>query len=217
MKTVFAFAAALIASANAATHVSVLEFGKGGTVRRTTAKNTATTLNGVTSFWDGVHSRGLSRPQPAGMTVVPDLFRKPQGGLVLGVSGNVNLDSMPAVAKVVTNEGDGVVGHMTVEGSHCHKMMSNAGGAVPVQAEELVAAGKRETASKGLSSLSVVVDSDNAAAVDAQIETLVTSLRQQAAESDATFVLHIVVEEESGATRRRLDEVEAGMFFVLCV
>lgn len=213
--TVVCLAAFAVSTVEAATKIAVLEFGKGGTVRRTTSKRTTTSVGGATSFVNGVHGRS-SKPQPAGMAVVPDLFNKADGGLVLGVSGSgVDLDAMPSVSKVVETEGGNVAGHMKIEGSHCHSFMDRVGGAEKVDSSNLLESAKTETTSKGLSALSISVDGSNVSQVDSQLQTLINSLEKRAADSDSTFVLHLVIEEEEGAARRRelsrrLDEAEVG-------
>ena len=107
MLTTFLFFAAL-AVADGATTVAVLEFGKGGCVRRTTATNTHTSVAGASSFFRALSGKGL---QQAGMTVVPDLFNKPDGMVVVGVSGSgVDLNSMPVLSKLVQSEGNSEIG-----------------------------------------------------------------------------------------------------------
>mmetsp|Transcript_25988 Transcript_25988/g.60329 ORF Transcript_25988/g.60329 Transcript_25988/m.60329 type:complete len:324 (+) Transcript_25988:36-1007(+) len=204
-KSLLSLAAFLAVTEASTTTVAVLEFGKGGVVRRTTSKNTETSVQSVQSLWSGVHGMG-NKLQPAGVSMVPDLFNKAESGLVLGVSGSgVDLDSMPSVNYVIDNEaGDHVVGHMSVEGKNCDVLMQKAGGSMEVTANNLVAEAKKEAMTKGLSALNVVVNNNNAAAVDAQIGALIKSLESKTMDSDTTTVLHLVVEEEEGANRRRM-------------
>jgi hypothetical protein len=97
--------AANVASIHAATNVAVLEFGNRGTVRATTnaePDSATTTVEGVASYWwaltGGVDDRAGHRQQQQqrlhpGMSVVPDMFRRPDSGLVIGIS-NVDVDSL---------------------------------------------------------------------------------------------------------------------------
>jgi len=129
MKFLLSLALAL-ASADAATRVAVVELGSSGTVRRTTSVDEQTTVEGVASFWSALHGYGR-KLQHAGMTVVPDLFSRPQSGIVIGLTG-VDLDSMPNLNDFMTHEMHGVVGHMEVRGQACEKMMGNVKNVIKV-------------------------------------------------------------------------------------
>jgi len=199
MKTALFFAALVVADAS--TTVAVLEFGKSGVVRRTTSKKCHTTVAGVGSFFNAMSNKGM---QQADMTVVPDLFRRADGAVVIGISGaGVDLESMPTVSNLVQSEGNSVVGHMTLAGAHGRDLLNKAGPSKELDAKSLVAGVKSEAASKNLSSVSVQVDSENAAAVDTQIAAMLVALQKQAG-ADSTIIVHLVVEEEEGASRRRL-------------
>jgi hypothetical protein len=202
MKSLFLIAASALAVAtNASTTVSVLEFGKSGTVRRTLTKQTHTTVAGVSSFWAASASRGM---QQADMTVVPDMFRKPDGAVVVGISGaGVDLESMPTVAALMqSKDAQHVVGKMTLTGAQGNQLLHKVGPSTSLTSETLVVGVKKECHSHKLSSVHVTVDdAEKAASVDAQIAALIQSLSET---SDSTIVVHLVVEEEEGAARRRL-------------
>ena len=68
---------------HAATRIAVIEAGVGGTVHRTTSTTPETSVDGAASFVQAMHGRKL---QHAGMTVVPDLFKRADSGIVIGVS-----------------------------------------------------------------------------------------------------------------------------------
>merc|ERR1711957_185233 len=89
---------------DAATRVAVIELGASGTVRRTTASSREeTSVDGVASFWSALHGYGR-RLQHAGMTVVPDLFSRPESGVVVGLTGSgVDLDHMPTLNGLLTS------------------------------------------------------------------------------------------------------------------
>ena len=200
MKTSLFLAAALAAIADASTTVAVLELGKEGAVRRTTAKKSDTTVSGVASFWSSLH--GGRKLQHAGMTVVPDLFNQADSGLVLGLMGSgVDLAAMPTVSGLIEKDGQHVVGHMTLDGPHGRALLHKAGPSEQVTPESLVSSAK--SIKRGLSAMSVAVDDKNAAAVDSQISALIESIHKEAVAAGTTVVLHLVVEEEAGAFRRR--------------
>jgi hypothetical protein len=196
------FSAVVVASsvADASTTVAVLEFGKKGCVHRTTTKNTDTTVSGVKSFWNALSGTGLQDPD---MTVVPDLFKRPSGHVVLGITGSgVDLDSMPTVSKLVQSEGDKVAGQMTISGSHGRALLNKVGSAEELSVDSIIEGVKNSISADKLSALNVKVE-DNASQVDSQIAAMLTALQEQAGD-DSTFVVHLVVEEEEGAARRRL-------------
>lgn len=200
MRVLFTFALAL-ASADAATRVAVIELGKAGTVRRTTASNVATSPQGVASFWGALH--GHSRKlQHAGMTVVPDMFSRPDSGVVVGLTG-VDLDNMPMLNGLMTEEGNGVVGHMEMHGQRCNDMMRSVNNVQEVQASNLYTSFQSQAAEAGMSGMKLQVSSENAHDIDMQLGNLVQKAAEDANNSGKTVVLHLVVEEDDGASRRR--------------
>jgi hypothetical protein len=222
MKTSLFIAAALAAVADASTTVAVLELGKGGAVRRTTAKRTDNTVSGVASFWSQLHGGRLL--QHAGMSVVPDLFNKPDSGLVLGLMGSgLDLAAMPTVSALVEKEDNHVVGHFTVAGSHGLSLLQKAGPSHVIEPASLVSSAKNTK--EGLSAMSILVDDKNVADVDSQVAALIESLHKEAVKAGSTVILHLVVEEEEGASRRRLisrrledrDQEEEGTVFHLLI
>ncbi|KAG7356686.1 hypothetical protein IV203_001372 [Nitzschia inconspicua] len=188
---------------DAATRVAVIELGATGTVRRTTtSSNLETSVDGVASFWSALHGYGR-KLQHAGMPVVPDLFSRPDSGVVVGLTG-VDLDNMPTVSHLLNEEdrAEGVVGHMTVPGKQCQNMMNNVKKTTSVDSTSTISSTFQTQAQNSgvVSGLKVDVTSSNAAEVDAQIAAL---LKDTSLEDGKTVVLHLVVEEEDGAERRR--------------
>jgi hypothetical protein len=197
-------AAFVLSVADAATRVAVLEFGKGGTVRRTSSKNAATTVEGVTSFWSALHRNSRRSLLHTGMTVVPDLFQKPHSGVVIGLTGSgVDLDSMPVIAELVS-ERSNAVGHMELDGSHCHALLSNVGDWEEVEHEGIVEASVKQGKKNGITGLKTVVDSASAATVDQKISVALGEIENFAKETGQTIVVHVVVEEDHASARRRL-------------
>jgi hypothetical protein len=191
-----------LAFAEAATRVAVIELGHAGIVRRTNAVSETTSVEGVASFWGVLHGHGR-KLQHSGMTVVPDLFSRPDDGLVVAISG-VDMENMPTVSSLMTEEGaNGVVGHMEMSGSHCAEMLKRLQTVEAVDGSSLVTTAKKHAEEAGLSGLKLEVTSENAGDVDAQIGTLLESMRRLAKDSGKNIVLHVVVEETEGAASRR--------------
>lgn len=201
MRVLVAIALAL-ASADAATRVAVIELGKTGSVRRTTASNEETSADGVASFWSSLHGYGR-KLQHAGMTVVPDLFHRPESGVVVGLTG-VDLDEMPNLNTIMTSEQElGVVGHMEVHGQQCKNMLRKVKDVEQIKFDDLDSAFERQAANAGLSGMKLSVTTEKANDVDMQLTMLIQKASEQAESTGKTVVLHIVVEEDEGASRRR--------------
>lgn len=200
MRVLLAVALALV-SADAATRVAVIELGKSGTVRRTTAVNEQTSADGVTSFWSSLHGYGR-KLQHAGMTVVPDLFSRPESGVVIGLTG-VDLDNMPNLNAMMTRKENGVVGHMEVHGQQCNKMLGSVKGVQEVKSSGLSSTFETQAAQFGISAMKTEVTSENASDLDMQIAAMIQKADEEAKNSGTSVVLHLVVEEDDGAARRR--------------
>jgi len=195
----------------AGTRVAVIELGTSGTVRRTTASSLEeTSVDGVASFWSALHGYGR-KLQHAGMTVVPDLFSRPESGVVVGLTGNgFNLDHMPTLKSLLMshegseeNDDKRVVGHMQVPGSQCKKMLKN----LKQQQEHSPDASFRDAfvtqaQELGISGMHIDVTTANAVSIDSQIASLLNDY-SSSFDASKTVVLHLVVEEEDGAARSR--------------
>lgn len=212
IKYVF-LALATISTVHAATRVAVIELGKAGTVRRTTtaSKTQDASADGVVSFWNALHGyAGQRKLQHAGMSVVPDLFSRPDSGVVIGLTGSdgVDIESLPTVRGLLTDAEqnthtvtvDGsVVAHMEVHGQKCQAMMKKVQAVKTADESSLSVTFVEEAQTPGLSGIQAEVNSSNAAAIDAQIASLLSSYQS----SGKTIVVHLVVEEDDGASRRR--------------
>lgn len=223
--------ALIAASAHAATTVSVVELGNGGVTRVTSNSNQAasTTVSGVTSFWGAMHD--IPRPTPAGkrnlsttdrrkagitttktmqesgMSMVPDMFQRADGGLALALIGDVDdlLKDMPTLAELTQKQR---VGSFSVKGQKAVDLIAasfadegvTAGG----EAASVIKA-KIDGAAEGnkLQGAIVEVDDGNAKKVDAQLKALVSDVQNR--KGTGTFVLHVVTED---GVRRRLNEDE---------
>jgi hypothetical protein len=203
--SLFAVLALSAYTVDAATKIAVLELGKGGTVRRTTSKNTLTNVQGVASFWSAVHSRGRSLQQ-SGMTVVPDLFNKADAGVVFGIQGSgVDLDNMPFISFLLDEESENVVGHMEMDGSRCGALMKTISNVEDVEPEMIANTATKHAAASGLSGFKTLVDSANASAVEEQLKAMIENMEREAKAAGTTVVLHFIVEEDeasASASRR---------------
>lgn len=227
MKSIFSLSitAALYASHSAqATTVAIKELGQGGVLHKTSPASPTSSAGGVMSFWKSMHDaddNGVTREyrtvQYPGMSVVPDLFSRPNGGIILGLTGpEVDLASMPTVASLMEQD-DIANGHFYLVGNQGRKLMRhlNAPHVASGEFVQLVESkGKEAVAKEGnkLEVLSVhVEDTQEAAAVDESIRRLIQSVQEEAKKAGSSIVLHVVVdqeEEEVSRGRRRLVAVD---------
>jgi len=227
-------AAAFLATvADARTTVAVLEVGKGGVVRRTTASSPHASVHGVASFWNAAHDEVAGRnrrgsAQHPGMAVVPDLFSRADGGIVFGLSGSaIDLTSggaMPRLANLLETE---AVGSFELSGSHSATLLKKAGAKAEDavgSAADLATSLKTKAAAavdNRLERLSISVhDEASASAFDSAIAAAVQSLQKQSEKSGKTLLLHLVVDEEQvpaaheaeaeevPSDRRRLEDMQ---------
>jgi hypothetical protein len=191
----------VVGFAAADTTVTVLEIGSKTVVRSssTSSNGRNASPNAVKSFWASLHdssddknsrrSRSLSAQ---GLSVVGDLFNKPDAGVVVGVSATKAqmAASMPELSKALLAENS--VGDMTMRGSQSASLL---------------------TAAKGARFLTSAQDIDanvsSAAEADAQFSRMLSELKQQAATNGQTIVLHVVMDDDAEssdlATRRQLE------------
>lgn len=212
---------ATMSSVSAETTIAVLEFGPGGSVRRSTSSTTEASAAAVSSFWDALH-----RPSPkrvwnphAGMSVAADLFTAADAGIVVGVQGE-GLKLMRTIASLMDAEetADNVVGHLHVPGQARAELVrraaASAGDAALLPQEaagerlQLAADAAARGAVEGIAVVSLAAD-DAAAAkeADAQLDRMLKTLKERAAASGKTVVLHLVAED---AARRRLEDNKEG-------
>jgi len=210
------------AQANATT-VAVLEVGKGGVAHRTTSTAPTTSTAGIASFWNSIHDevngsakksghRRTRFTQYPGMTVVPDLFSRPDGGLAIGLFGTgVDLKSMPTVAGILENPG--AVGHFYVDGNNGKALMSKTAGSDNadisnihlIMEEKMHLAASKESGNR-LESLAVNIDDvETATQVDSSIARMLETLEKVTAESGSTIVIHLVIDNHDSSVNRRAD------------
>mmetsp|Transcript_10997 Transcript_10997/g.16200 ORF Transcript_10997/g.16200 Transcript_10997/m.16200 type:complete len:328 (-) Transcript_10997:127-1110(-) len=207
-------AAALVCQVAARTNIAVLEVGQGGVVRRSTSNSPKSTVEGVSSFWSSVHDvvngKQRRRMQHSGMTLVPDLFNRADGGIVVGIMGNgVDLASMPTVAGIVEGASNDAIGHFHLSGQKGAELIERSSGEFVEDLDASLSAKVKELANKesnnSLESIAVRVENEaSASVVDAAVARALKAVQKLASETGSTIVVHLVVEEEEGAARRRL-------------
>ena len=171
------------ALAAADTTVAVLEFGERTVVRSTNASSRAHPSQ-VMAFWSSLHNDNGNnrRLTPQGMSVVGDLFNKPDAGYVMGVTSS-QLASMPELSKAI----QGSQGKIDIAGSHSKGLLSAATGV------------------RGLSAVELSMDAVDA---DIQFSRMLSELKAKASSEGKTLVLHVVVDDENSERRLQEDDDE---------
>lgn len=204
--------AACTSTVSAETTIAILEFGPGGSVHRTTSSVTESNSAAVSSLWNVLHgqSKNTLSSQHEGMSVAPDLFAKADAGIVLGLRGE-SIKSMPAAAALLDATAANVVGHIHVPGRRAGADLlkdaeSVSGEDVGRRLRSTAESAARGDLPGGMVVLSLAVEDDESAAIaDEQLGRMLKILKEQAAASGKTVVLHLVAEEGG---RRRLNEDE---------
>ena len=223
-----ALVASTPSSVSAETTIAVLEFGPGGAVHRTTSSVTESNSAAVTSFWDVLHRPTSSSSkynsmssQHAGMSVVPDLFKKADAGIIVGLQAE-SLQAMPTAASLLDVSSsasvDNVVGYVHVPGQVGAELLKRANASSNKDAlenidkddmerrlqstAEIATLGELEG---GMTTLSLNVGNDVEAATvaDEHLGRMLKTLREQAAEKGKTVIVHVVIED---GARRRLED-----------
>ena len=231
--SITALAGSAAAAATKQTTVTILEFGKGGTIHAATnsaaAASITTTPAAMTSFWKAMHPAKdgkYSSHGYAGMAVVPDLFTKADLGVIVGMGGNVAThleNTMPtAMALLSGNSDSSSVGQVKISGHVSNQLIQGVvseakkSDAVVTDKDDF---GRRLSSStteagSSLDAMSLqVMDEADAQEADDQLRQLIQRLKAESEASGKTVVVHLVVETvvpESvvSASRRRLQEDE---------
>jgi len=205
------------------TTVAVLEFGRGGTVRKTTStSNHFTAPSSINAFWANLHDmdpheKTSKTTQPPGMTMIPDFFHKANGGLIVSLTGldEDNLNSMNTLNSVLDATSTNVIGQFHLSGSKAKFLLPNAENnhdskvfekELKNSVKHVVSSAKDENKVKTIS-LHVDHDADSASAAafaDKSISEMFHTLEKHAKDTDSTFVIHLVIEEEEERATRRL-------------
>lgn len=182
----------------------------------------STTIGGVTSFWNAMHDiplavpagkrnlsttdrikAGISRTstmQVSGLSMVPDMFQRADGGLALALIGNVDdlLNDMPTLSELTQKQR---VGSFNVKGQKAMDLITTMFAdedVTPGDAAAAVLKAKIDGA-EGNKLQGAIIEVDDAKKVDAQLKAIMNDVQSR----EGTFVLHIVTED---GARRRLDE-----------
>lgn len=219
---------------SADTTIAILEFGPGGSIHRTTtttAAADATSAAAVASLWNTLHRPASSsspsqRQLQAGMSVVPDLFAKPDAGIVVGMHAE-SIKSMPTARSLLDDVDatvENVIGHVHVSGqaASLKELMKLAAASLSRELEMIAAkdmgnqlqstavSAARGELVGGMDSLFFDLESnDDAAAVaDEQLGRMLQTLRKNAVDNGKTVVLHLIIEEEEKGHRRLEDNAD---------
>ena len=225
-----ALAASTPSSVSAETTIAVLEFGPGGAVHRTTSSITESNSAAVTFFCDVLHRPTSSSSkynsmssQHAGMSVVRDLFKKPDAGIIVGLQAE-SLQAMPTAASLLDVSSsasvDNVVGHVHVPGQVGAELMKRANASslnkdavqnidkddMERRLQSTAEIATRGELEGGMTTLSLNVGNDVEAATvaDEHLGRMLKTLKEQAVEKGKTVIVHVVIED--GARRRLEDE-----------
>lgn len=208
MKSIISLGLAAItaATASAETTVAVLEFGPGGSVRRTASIDESTPA-GAASFFSAMHTPSKAHRQQSGMSLVPDIFNRADAGIVLGLSGS-GVASMSTAMDLLAGGAADVVGTFVTTGTSADvmKRASKNAEAVSDEFERHLVAAAEKASSEEMQVMSLSVNDESATAADQQLNRMLASLKAQAKESGKTIVVHVVV--DAPPSRRRLEDVQ---------
>lgn len=208
MKSIISLGLAAItaATASAETTVAVLEFGPGGSIRRTASIDESTPA-GAASFFSAMHTPSKAHRQQSGMSLVPDIFNRADAGIVLGLSGS-GVASMSTAMDLLAEGAADVVGTFVTTGTSADvmKRASKNAEAVSDEFERHLVAAAEKASSEEMQVVSLSVNDESATAADQQLNRMLASLKAQAKESGKTIVVHVVV--DAPPSRRRLEDVQ---------
>jgi len=187
--------ACISAWVNAATLVTVLELGKGGSVRRTsTETSSVSSVDGVTSLWSRVHGveQKHRRNLASSGSMVADMFHKADAGIV------INLGSLSA--KDLSKKVGKSVGALEVAGKQAQYLLSKASAEVK---KAVKSADLKEIAA--LPDKLQAIDASALKEASKEVAAVLKKLQKEAEEQQSTVVVHLL-SEDSNAVSRRLQE-----------
>jgi len=225
-KNVIFSAFAVLAIGIDATSVAVMEFGNVSTMHRTMSTASETSASGVLSFFKSLHevysngkvSRSRSTQYP-GMSVVPNLFNRPNGGIAIGISvETTELVSMPTLASIL--EEKGTIGNFNIKSSEGKLLMKQMEpDSVDIASFESVVETRAKAAAckdgNKLESVTVNFESiKSAVEFDTSLARSLKSVAKHAEETESTIIVYLIIQENDEdfnrrvMTRRSLDEQE---------
>ena len=212
------------------TTVTILEFGPGGTVHRSTSTSTESNSAAVTSLWNVLHNPTTNNKQStisqqhAGMSIVPDLFTKPSSGIIVKLQGD-EYKSMKMAQTLLdssaTSSKNNIVGHVHIPGQVGTNLMESAtktyslnkgDGVIPSE-EIVVHLSKTASNTDNLSGVETITlnvnTKDDAKNVDKHLTNMLSTLKKQAVDNKKTVVVHVIMEDGDN-NRRRLEDQNNG-------
>ena len=216
------------------TTVTILEFGPGGTVHRSTSTSTESNSAAVTSLWNALHNPTTNNKQStisqqhAGMSIVPDLFTKPSSGIIVKLQGDeyksmkmaqTLLDTTTTPA--TTSNKHNIVGHVHIPGQAGTNLMESAtktyslnkgDGVIPSEevSKHLSKIASTDNLS-GVETITLNVDNkDDAKNVDKHLSEMLSTLKKQAVDNKKTVVVHVIMEDGDIHGRRLEDQQNNG-------
>jgi len=198
--------AVVVSPALADSTVTVLEFGPGGSVHKSTSQDYESTPSAVVSFWNVLHKPESKASIPAGMPLVPDLFTKADAGIVIGLSGLAVQRMNTAASLMDGSNNNDVIGQIHLPGQTAGKVLKQA--SLENTSKEnvgLMSSMERAVSNdaSGMEALSFVVDNiKSATEVDNQLKRMFSILKERSVTSQKTVLVHVVME---GPVRRRLE------------
>jgi len=218
------------------TTVTILEFGPGGTVHRSTSTSTESNSAAVTSLWNVLHNPTTNNKQStisqqhAGMSIVPDLFTKPSSGIIVKLQGD-EYKSMKMAQTLLdssaTTNKHSIVGHVHIPGQVGTNLMESAtktyslnkgDGVIPSEdvskhlSKTVDNASNTDNLSEegSVETITLNVDNkDDAKNVDKHLSEMLSTLKKQAVDNKKTVVVHVIMEDGDN-TRRRLEDQNNG-------
>lgn len=205
-----------IVAYSADTRIAVLEFGKGGVVRRTQSNPAYSSVKAVQSFWsvlhDGEKKNDRTALQYPGMTMVPDIFNRANGGLIIKATGDLNFGEMDPLKSVIA---ESVIGDFFLSGSVKDELVQTDGTCTD---ETLELAVKKVMAGEAGNVIEKLSTSD-VPETNRLLSKLLLQVKQDAEAKGTTVIVHLVMDvkkldvSDHGDTvemHRRLEAVQDG-------
>jgi len=183
----------------AGTKITVLELGKGGSVRRTVKDSTiASTVEGITSLWSDAHGHGgkgkKNMTNKLGSGLVADMFNKADGGIVIKLGKDVHVKET-------------IVGSLEVAGHQASHLLSKLKVHKIIDAADIKSVEEYSHLPDTLSAL----DLSTLKNVEKEVSEALKRLHKEAEEKDKTVVVYLMNEDNDiMSSSRRLEEEEEG-------
>lgn len=186
---------------HASTNVAVLELGKKGSVRAVDSANSGATLEGVASFFSALH--GKPHRQVPGMSMVPDLFNKPDSSVVIEING-LKMEASETIQKML----DEFTGIFELDGNRGNAIMSKLGDVKTVSLDSLKEKAFEAGTKIGITGFSCGANKENASKLDETLAATIEDLKNHAEANERSLLVHIVMEGNDSERHmaRRLEE-----------